>query len=65
MRWPFSRSRLISISFRPAVAPRRLQRIGAAANDYRRFCRRMAVDERAGARRRARRDLARLAEDAR
>ena len=33
--WPFSRSRLISMSFSPPSRPRRLQRVGSAAHDDR------------------------------
>ena len=48
MRWPFSRRRLISISFSPP-SPRGLQRVGLAAHDDRRPRRRPAVNDRAGA----------------
>src|SRR4029453_352560 len=47
------------------VAPRRLQRVGAAANDYCRLCRWVTVHECARPLRRARRDVAGLAQYAR
>ena len=64
IRCPFSRSRLISISFRPAVPARGLQRIGPPAHDDGRARRGHAVDDRAGPPRGADGLAAALAQDA-
>ena len=59
MRWPFVAQPLDLHQLEPAVAARRLQRIGTAAYDDRGLRRRMAVDDaRRPARRRARQSCA-------